>query len=115
MERDISISLLLDYYGGLLTEKQAEALHMYYNMDYSLAEIAENMGITRQCARDFIKKGEAKLSFFEEHIGIFKKLEGISRILESIEAEAGLIKDESIRANIMKYLKNIYEISGMEL
>jgi predicted DNA-binding protein YlxM (UPF0122 family) len=114
MERDINVSILLEYYGELLTKRQAEALYMYYNMDYSLAEIAENTGVTRQCARDFIKKGEAKLRSYEERVGIFKKLEDISREADNLGAEARKIADESSRANIFNHLDRIYEIIGAD-
>jgi len=58
MNEKITVSRLLEFYGALITEKQATALSMYHNMDLSLAEVAENMDITRQGARDLIKKGE---------------------------------------------------------
>lgn len=58
MEKDLSIAVLLDFYGDLLTEKQARAIDLYYNEDLSLAEIAEPLGISRQGVRDSIKRGE---------------------------------------------------------
>lgn len=57
--KDLGFSILLDYYGMVLTEKQRNILTEYYNDDLSLAEIAENYGITRQGVRDAIKHGEA--------------------------------------------------------
>ena len=59
--KDLGFSILLDYYGMVLTEKQRNILTEYYNDDLSLAEIAENYGITRQGVRDAIKHGEATL------------------------------------------------------
>ena len=53
--KDLGFSILLDYYGMVLTEKQRNILTEYYNDDLSLAEIAENYGITRQGVRDAIK------------------------------------------------------------
>ena len=61
MEKHVEASILLQIYGKLLTEKQQKVLSYYYNDDLSLTEIAENEGITRQAARDIIKKGENKL------------------------------------------------------
>ena len=59
MAKKWEISYLLDFYGDVLTEKQRDVMVQYYNDDYSLAEIAENFGITRQGVRDAIKRGEA--------------------------------------------------------
>lgn len=60
-EKDLSISALLDHYGAILSERRRYVLELYYNDDFSLAEIAENAGISRQGVRDLIKK--VKLSF----------------------------------------------------
>ena len=58
--KDLGFSILLDYYGMVLTEKQRNILTEYYNDDLSLAEIAENYGITRQGVRDAIKHGRSE-------------------------------------------------------
>lgn len=58
MEQNVKISILLDIYGKMLTQKQYKLLDDYYNNDLSLSEIAENEDITRQAVRDNIKKGE---------------------------------------------------------
>ena len=61
--------MLLDFYGPVLTDKQRVILTEYYNEDLSLAEIAENLGITRQGVRDAIKHGEAALDELEQKLG----------------------------------------------
>ena len=63
-EKDLRISFLLDFYGDVLTERKRDALEFYYNDDMSLSEIAEEMGISRQGARDIIKKAEDHSSAF---------------------------------------------------
>ena len=55
MEKTVQISILLQIYGKLLTEKQYQMLDDYYNNDLSLSEIAENAQITRQAVRDNLK------------------------------------------------------------
>ncbi len=68
--KDLKLGMLLDFYGGLLTEKQAAALDFYYNQDLSLGEIADEMGISRQGAMAFVKQGERHLLSFEEKLGL---------------------------------------------
>lgn len=62
MEKKVQISMLLQIYGAMLTEKQYGLLDDYYNNDLSLSEIAENYDITRQAVRDIIKKGKINFS-----------------------------------------------------
>lgn len=77
MPKDLDISLLLDIYGGLLTDKQKAFLELYYNEDLSLAEIAENEGITRQGVYDIVKRAKDQLVNYEKKLLInerFKKI-----------------------------------------
>ena len=66
MPKNLYISALLDVYGAVLNEKQRELCEYYYNEDLSLAEIAENVGITHQGVRDLIKRAEQTLMSLEE-------------------------------------------------
>ena len=66
---NLAYSVLLDFYGPVLTDKQRVILTEYYDEDLSLAEIAENLGITRQGVRDAIKHGEAALDELEQKLG----------------------------------------------
>ncbi|MBR3991801.1 MAG: DNA-binding protein [Clostridia bacterium] len=72
-EKNVKIVMLLDAYGPLLTERKYELLDLYYSEDYSLSEIAELTGLSRQGVRDSIKKSEAELRFFEEKLGLAEK------------------------------------------
>jgi predicted DNA-binding protein YlxM (UPF0122 family) len=75
-EKDVKeISLLLDFYGELLSERKQSVLALYYNEDFSLAEIAEEIGISRQGARDLIKKAEEELRHLEEKLGLVARFE----------------------------------------
>ena len=70
MRRDsLRQGLLLDYYGELLTQKQRLYCDLYYNQDYSLAEIAEETGISRQGVHDSLLHAEAALTEFERILG----------------------------------------------
>lgn len=66
----IQLSQLLAVYGELLTDKQKDALMMYCDCDCSLAEIADEVGISRQGVRDAILKGEATLVKLEDSLSL---------------------------------------------
>ena len=83
--KDLGFSILLDYYGMVLTEKQRNILTEYYNDDLSLAEIAENYGITRQGVRDAIKHGETTLKELEAKVGFAGRYRRVQEKLEELE------------------------------
>lgn len=74
MANSVEISILLDLYGETLTEKQRSYLDCYYNNDFSLSEIAENEGITRQGVRDAIKRAENLLYGMEEKLHFSERI-----------------------------------------
>ncbi|MEG0898646.1 MAG: YlxM family DNA-binding protein [Oscillospiraceae bacterium] len=84
MAKNLDISILLDFYGDMLTEKQRDVVEFYYNEDLSLAEIAQNCGITRQGVRDSIKRAEAQLIQYEERLGLAERFDKIQSSLELI-------------------------------
>ena len=75
MENIIEIGLLMDFYGQLLTESQMSVMEMYYNEDWSLSEIAENLNISRQGAHDFIKRAKMMLVEYEEKLQLVNKFQ----------------------------------------
>ena len=85
VEKDYKISLLLDFYGELLSQKQRLAIEGYYNEDCSLAEIAQEMKITRQAVRDIIKRTEQTLLQMEEKLGLYSRFEDMHNGLEEIK------------------------------
>ena len=99
--KDLSISVLFDYYGDALSDKQKEIFDAYYNLDLSLSEIAENMGITRQGVRDFIKRTEQQLLEFEEKLGFSKKCSELKNAAEKIKTEdAEVLKLKELISNL---------------
>ena len=66
--KPLEMSLLFDFYGETLTEKQRELFDLYYNEDLSLSEIAEHAGITRQGVRDAVKRAEHALQEMEDRL-----------------------------------------------
>lgn len=95
-KKDMQISLLLDFYGDILSERKREMTGLYYNDDLSLSEIAEITGISRQGVRDAVKKSEAELLSLESKLGLagrYEELRGslarLSQEIRSLEIEDG--------------------------
>lgn len=107
MERNVEISMLLQFYGKLLTDKQYSLLDDYYNNDLSLSEIAENLDITRQAVRDNLKKGENKLFEYEEKLNIMKKTMEQEEKIAIILSEINNIKAKSSDKEVSKILEHI--------
>lgn len=92
-EKDLSVALLLDFYGEILTEKQREVMELYYDDDLSLAEIAAQTNITRQGVRDSIKRGEATLHDMEQKLGLVLRFADRKKTLERIADCAAQIEE----------------------
>ncbi len=92
MAKNLEISLLLDYYGSLLTDKQRLIAEYYFNDDLSLAEIAELEQVTRQAVRDIVRRVEKQLEGFEDRLHFAHRLyavgDAVSRLRSQIEAGA---------------------------
>ena len=96
---DIRLVKLFDRYAPLLTERQRQVMALSYNEDESLSEISENTGISRQGARDCLKKTEAQLLRYEEALGLVRREEAWQvRIERALELLRGGETDEAERA-----------------
>ncbi len=84
IEKNISVSYLFDYYGGLLSERQREVINLYYNNDFSLSEIADLIGITRQGVRDAIKKSESLLTDYEAKLGFARLFDSVAEAADNL-------------------------------
>lgn len=93
MAKNLDITMLIDIYGEMLTEKQQNFLDYYYNDDLSLSEIAENEGITRQGVRDAIKRAEALLYDMEEKLGHCRRFNFLKESSDEINALADKINE----------------------
>lgn len=78
--------MLFDFYGELLTEKQREYYDLHYNEDLSLAEIAEQSGISRQGVWDIIRRAEAAMTEIEQKTGLIRRFNERSAVLTELES-----------------------------
>lgn len=102
LEKKFIYSILYDYYGDLLKENQANIIDLYYNQDYSLSEIAEDMNISRQGVYDALKRAEKNLAEYEEKIKLHEKYEKYSKAAENIVELASDINDEKYKETVDK-------------
>lgn len=112
MGKDLTISMLLDFYKQLLTDKQTDALDLYYNQDLSLSEIAEHLGITRQGVRDNIKRGEKQLWEYENELGLAKKYGVIVEKCNAIYAGLNSLKSMGLSKSAQDCIGSIEQSVG---
>lgn len=120
-----NITILLDLYGALLTEKERDTLEYYYNDDLSLKEIADNEAllrraradsgsgnpnerttITRQGVRDTIKRAEAKLLDWESRLHLLEKAQMNRLVLDEICTKAREISDYNIHNSCIREIND---------
>lgn len=108
-EKKIHIDALFELYGGLLTDKQSEIMDLYCNMDYSLGEISELLSISRQAVHDAIKKAEKSLEKYEEKLGLMKRLEDKTKILERVR-ELVIQYEDTHQIACLEQIKSLVEV-----
>lgn len=90
------MTMLYDFFGEMLTERQREVYDLYYNEDLSLSEISENLGISRQGVRDLIVRSEKTLNELEDKTGIIKRFEEMRKYADRLEQAAQWIEKSSL-------------------
>ena len=104
-EKDMHLSLLIDIYGALLSERKRELMTYYYDEDYSLSEIAEITGISRQGIRDSVKKSEAELRDLEEKLHLAERTQKLNRSLTELSKDLAGIADSATEPNVKTSLE----------
>ncbi|MDD5859122.1 MAG: YlxM family DNA-binding protein [Eubacteriales bacterium] len=102
MEKIYEEALLFDFYGELLTDRQRQIYEEVVLDDYSLSEVAEEYGITRQGVHDMIRRCTASLNGYEEKLGLVK------RFLD-LKKKAAKIRDLTDNEEIRKIAGEILE------
>ena len=94
-DKTLEMTMLYDFFGDLLTEKQRYYFDLYYNDDLSLSEIAEQADISRQGVRDIIMRAEHILKDYESKTGIVSRFLKMQSDISSIENDLRHIIDIS--------------------
>ncbi len=107
----MEIGILYDFYGKLLSDRQYLAIELYYIHDLSLAEIGEELNISRQSVFDTLKRAENKLYEYENVLGLVNKFNSRHRDIQEILKINNEINDISVICNNIE----IQEKSGRVL
>lgn len=114
LEKLVEIGLLFEQYKMLLTDKQREIVSLYYNEDYSLGEISENLNVSRQGIYDTLKRSEKILKDYEAKLGLVKKSKEREKITQDIYNKVVDIKQDLLQnrdcANLIPKLENIEDL-----
>ncbi|MBC8530168.1 YlxM family DNA-binding protein [Christensenellaceae bacterium NSJ-44] len=105
MEQRLRVSLLLQLYGAFLTERQRTALELHYDQDFSLAEVAELSGISRQGVYDAIHRGENLLEDAEKRLGLLGRVLDIRQRLTALDEAVESIPQTAQSAQALRAVK----------
>lgn len=115
MDKITWITLLFDFYGQLLTEKQRKFIDLYYLSDFSLGEIAENYGVSRQAVYDTVKRAEKILADYEGKLGLVARFleqrNKLSQVAKLLQMPGDKNKSERIM-QARKLLEEVLEMAG---
>lgn len=97
----IEKTLLYDHYGELLTQRQRMCFELYFDQDLSLAEIAEELSVSRQGVYDNLNRAETAMRNMEEKLGCVRRTlrsrQAVAQILEAVQGLRGS-DDPGVRA-----------------
>ena len=110
-EKMYEISMLYDFYGELLTPRQKSIMQYYYEDNYSLGEIADETGVSRQAVYDAVRKAEKSLHSYEEKLGLVKRFIQTESDIEKAEGVIDEIihqyRDDEVIVEKLTSVKNI--------
>ncbi len=106
MLEHVKMSLLADYYGGLLTEHQLKIVRGYYDEDLSLNELAEETGVTRQAVYDILRRASDKLKDYEAKLGLVSKITCLISRIETVMVSTDTKTAQTLR-EILDEVKEI--------
>ncbi|NLC53485.1 MAG: YlxM family DNA-binding protein [Firmicutes bacterium] len=123
MDDVVRMGLLYDFYGGLLTKKQQRVFGLYYLENLSLAEIAEEVGTTRQAVHDLLQRTEKLLSGWESKLGLvdryLQELDAVQGIKQAVRDLAGVLPaDERVAqalTRVQKALRRLISVLELEM
>ena len=116
MDKIAETSLLYDFYGQLLTEKQRQVMSLYHEENLTLSEIADEFGISRQGVSDALRNAVRALNEYERKLGLVEKLQKTNQAIAEIDSiidgvAAGMIQETGREnAQVVAELKRVKDI-----
>ena len=95
-----ALNILYDVYGELLPEKQREMFRLYYEDNYSLAEVGQELGMSRQGVHEAVKRAGAKLEGYEKKLGLAKKFGAMEEALQQAAETIDIIFKQSAEGQL---------------
>lgn len=114
MEKLVEMGILFDFYGKLLSEKQYRVIDLYYINNFSLAEIGEEINISRQGVYDILKRAENRLVQYEDKLGLVKKFKDTNekvKIILNLTNDIMMLMEKKELSEINDKLQYIQKIS----
>lgn len=99
MEKKVSLSLLLAFYGEMLTDIQREMARLHWEEDFSLSEIAQQYAVSRQSVHDTVSRTEKQLEALEEKLHLFRRFQRTEDGLKSALAALAEVRATSETQN----------------
>ena len=106
-------SLLFDFYGNLLTDKQREVMELYHEENYSIVEIARELKVSKQAIYENLKKSDSILRDYEAKLGLMWSLLETRELIESIEGRIDELMKSPELEDDGELKKGLLEIRGM--
>lgn len=113
IEKLVEIGILFDFYGKLLNDRQYLTVELYYIYDLSLAEIGEQLDISRQAVYDMLKRSEQKLYEYEDVLGLVEKFNSNREEIKDVAILVEEIEDESKKIGNLKILEKTEELKNL--
>ena len=114
MQKRLKVGWLMDFYGPLLTQHRQKLLRLYCDEDMSLAEIAEQEGISRQAVHDALRRGEKQLDEYERVLGLMERyrimqaeVNTCRKMLESIVPTQGTQENVNCAKHALERIEGI--------
>ncbi|HWR05720.1 YlxM family DNA-binding protein [Sporomusa sp.] len=89
LNKVLRVGQLYDFYNALLTDKQRDCLNMHYLQDLSLAEIADEFGVSRQAVHDILRRAEQMLEEYEEKLGLAARYSDERKLIAEVVSSLG--------------------------